>query len=171
MKPFIKEKINDNINVKKKMLNDEKLLQQIETLVTDICVCINNGGKILFAGNGGSFSDAFHFAGELVGRFLFDREPLPAIALGGNNASVTAIGNDYCFEDIFVRELKALGKAGDVFIGITTSGNSQNIIKAVEIAQKKDLVIYILTGKNAGRLKNICECICGIYSVKPVKII
>jgi len=116
--------------------------------------------KIFFAGNGGSFSDSFHLAGEFVSRFMFDRDALPALALGGNNSILTAIGNDYSFDNIFSRELDALGYEGDVLIAISTSGNSRNILELIKTAKKKKIQVYGLTGETGGCMKDLCSYIC-----------
>jgi len=120
---------------------------------------LNNGGKVFFAGNGGSFADSQHLAAEFTSRFLFDRNALPAIALATNNSSVTAIGNDYDFENIFSREISALGSNKDIFFPITTSGNSKNLINAVKTATDIGLKVVALTGATGGALEDLCDCI------------
>ena len=156
----IKQRIEESINVKFRLLSDEFLSKQIEELAQQVLDALQKGNKVFFAGNGGSCSDAFHLAGEFVSRFIFDRDALPAIALGANNSIVTAIGNDYSYDTIFSRELKALGNPGDVFIAITTSGNSPNILNAIEAAKAKGLKIWGLTGQSGGKMKDLCNCIC-----------
>ena len=116
-------------------------------------------GKIIFAGNGGSFADSQHLAAEFISRFLFDRSALPAIALGTNSSNMSAIGNDYGYENVFARELDALGSKGDIFIPITTSGNSPNLIEAVKIASDRKLKTIALTGETGGALGSMCECL------------
>jgi D-sedoheptulose 7-phosphate isomerase len=160
MKKILEKRIKESIEVKELVLSSNKIKTQIQQLTLLVIEALNNGKKVIFAGNGGSFSDSFHLAGEFVSRFLFDRPALPSIALGGNNAIVTAIGNDYSYEDIFSRELFALGNEGDIFIPISTSGNSKNIIKAIKTAKDKGLVIYGLSGDTGGEMKDICDCIC-----------
>lgn len=120
---------------------------------------LRNNGKIIFAGNGGSFADSQHLAAELISRLQFDRAPLPSIALGTNSSSTTAIGNDYGFEFIFARELQVIGNSNDVFIPISTSGNSKNILLAAEVCLTKGITVFGLTGENGGELANGFNCI------------
>jgi D-sedoheptulose 7-phosphate isomerase len=159
MKAEIRTHIENSLSVKQALLRDEIVLGQIEALARICNESLQSGGKIIFTGNGGSFADAQHLAAEFVGRFATDRAPLAAIALGTNNSALTAIGNDYGFEQIFARELRALAKPGDVFIPISTSGNSQNIIAAVEVARGLHIRTIGLTGQSGGYLKQLCECI------------
>ena len=119
--------------------------------------CIGKGGKILICGNGGSASDALHFSGEMVGRFLKERRPLPAIALSGDISAITAIGNDYGYEQVFARGVEAYGKKGDLLFAISTSGKSPNILKAVETAKKIGLTVIGLTGGEGGPLGKISD--------------
>lgn len=158
MKNLICSRAREAISLKEMVFADEKIISLIETISTTILDALKDGKKVFFAGNGGSCSDSFHLAGELVSRFLFDRESLPAIALGGNNSIVTAIGNDYSYDDIFSRELSALGVSGDVFIAISTSGNSKNIINAINVANKKNIKVFGFTGNTGGKMKEICDC-------------
>ena len=120
---------------------------------------LRNSGKIIFAGNGGSFADSQHLAAELISRLQFDRAPLPSVALGTNSSSTTAIGNDYGYEFIFAREIQVIGNENDVFIPISTSGNSKNILSAIDIATNKGLHVYGLTGEIGGQLATKCESI------------
>ena len=117
-----------------------------------ITQCLRSGGKVLFFGNGGSAADAQHLAAEFVGRFQMERHPLPAIALTTNSSILTAVGNDYGFDQIFARQVQALGRPGDVAIGISTSGNSPNIIRAAQSAKEKGMKVIILSGKDGGKL-------------------
>lgn len=118
---------------------------------------LEGGGRLFLAGNGGSAADAQHIAAELTGRFLRDRRPLAAIALHGNSSATTAIGNDYGYEHVFARELAALGRAGDVLMAISTSGNSRNVLLAVETARELGLTVIGLTGASGGQLKSRCD--------------
>jgi D-sedoheptulose 7-phosphate isomerase len=156
----IRRQIEASISVKEAVLRDDKLLRQLEQLSNACLRALKAGGKVIFAGNGGSFADAQHLSAEFVSRFLFDRAPLPSLALGTNNSSISAIGNDYGYEQVFARELQASAKPEDVFIPITTSGNSQNILAAVEIARELGIVTVGWSGQSGGRLKQLCECIC-----------
>ena len=120
-----------------------------------------SGNKVLVAGNGGSAADAQHFAGELVSRFYFDRPPLRAIALTTDTSVLTAIGNDYGYDDIFARQIRAHGDAGDIFLAITTSGNSANILKAIAACKEMGITVIGLTGELGGKIKGLCDlCIC-----------
>lgn len=132
----IKLQIRASISVKEALLADEKLLCQIHQLALICLASLRAGGKIIFAGNGGSFANAQHLSAEFTSRFLFDRAPLASVALATNNSSISAIGNDYGYEQVFARELQAIAKPEDVFIAISTSGNSANILAAVSIAKE-----------------------------------
>ena len=137
--------------------------------VCEVCVAsYRKGGKLLVAGNGGSAADAQHFAGELVGRFEFDRPPLPAIALTTDTSILTAIGNDYGYRDVFSRQILAYGLHGDIFVAISTSGNSGNILDAIMTARQKGLTIIGLSGQTGGQMKALCDyCICAPSSSTP----
>lgn len=156
----ISEEIKESILVKTNLLNDKKLIIVIEKLANLCLESIKNGGKIIFAGNGGSFADSQHLTAEFVSRLRFDRSPLSSVALGTNSSTMSAIGNDYGYENVFKRELIALGNERDIFIPISTSGNSLNIILAIEEAKKMNIKTVVLTGKNGGKIKSISECIC-----------
>lgn len=157
MKNKIQEYINLSINIKKKLLEDTEIISNIEELSIKCLESLKDGGKIIFAGNGGSFGDAQHISAEFTSRFLFDREPLASIALATNNSAVTAIGNDYGYEFIFSRELKAIGNKKDIFIPITTSGNSKNIIEAIKVANSIGIYTVCLTGNSGGKIKDLCN--------------
>lgn len=159
MKKTIRERLEESINVKKLVLKDSHLLSLIEEIADSIKESLLKGGKVIFAGNGGSFADSIHLAAEFVSRFAFDRKPLSALALGENSSIMTSVGNDYRFEEVFSRELDALARKGDVFIGISTSGNSKNIIRAVQKALNKGLKVYCFTGKKRGDVTKICKCL------------
>lgn len=118
---------------------------------------LNSGGKIMLAGNGGSAGDAQHIAGELLCRLNYDRPSLPGLALTTDTSTITAIANDYDFNQVFVRQISALGNAGDIFIGISTSGNSDNILKALEVAHEKSIHTIGLTGKGGGKMASLCD--------------
>lgn len=152
--------IEASIGIKQAVLGEVELIAQIETLATNCVKCIESGGKIIFAGNGGSFADAQHLSAEFISRFMFDRAPLASLVLGANNSAISAIGNDYGFDQVFARELKGVAKAGDIFVPISTSGNSPNILVAVAEAKKQGLVTMALTGADGGKLAALCECLC-----------
>jgi len=160
IKKRILSTIEDSISIKTEILNSEEIVSQIYNMSKKIVEAINNGNKVFFAGNGGSHSDSFHLAAEFVNRFMIERRPLPAIALGGNNSILTAIGNDYSFDNIFSKELEALGNKGDILIAISTSGNSKNILEVIKTAKKRNIDVYGLTGKTGGNMKDLCPCIC-----------
>lgn len=155
---IVRSSFRDSVDLKSKMLESE-LVGQIESLARRIIDCLLSGNKVIFAGNGGSFADAQHLAAEFISRFLVDRSALPGLALGTNNSNMSAIGNDYGYENVFARELDALGAKGDIFIPITTSGNSQNLLLAAKVGKAKGLRVIALTGKTGGALSDICECI------------
>lgn len=156
----IRDQVAASIAVKQAVLADDKLIGQIEKLATDCVQCLQSGGKVIFAGNGGSFADAQHLSAEFISRFMFDRAPLASLVLGANNSAISAIGNDYGYEQVFARELKGVAKPGDVFIPITTSGNSRNILIAVEQARKQSLITAAFTGAGGGKLAALCDCLC-----------
>jgi D-sedoheptulose 7-phosphate isomerase len=137
------------------------LAPAVSTAVDMICSSLAAGGQLLVAGNGGSAADAQHIVAELTGRFLRERQPFRALALHVNTSSLTAIGNDYGYEQVFARELSAHARPGDVFLAITTSGNSQNILRAIEAARKSRSVVIGLTGESGGQMRAACDlCIC-----------
>ena len=146
----IKNIINDHINTTNSLLNDIDSIKEICFLAFET---IKNGKTILLCGNGGSASDSIHIAAELVGRFEEDRTPLPAIALTANPANLTAIGNDYGFEYIFSRQVEAIGKEGDAFIGLSTSGNSKNVINGINKANSMGITTIGLTGQDGGLMQ------------------
>ncbi|EMY69502.1 SIS domain-containing protein [Leptospira vanthielii] len=156
----IKAVVQSSIDVKKAIYQSDSILKQIAELA-DLCLqSLKSGGKVIFAGNGGSFADSQHLAAEFISRLRFDRDPLSAVALGTNSSSTTAIGNDYGYDQVFVRELKAIAQPNDVYIPITTSGNSANILATIDTAKSKNLKIVGLTGETGGKLKELVECIC-----------
>jgi D-sedoheptulose 7-phosphate isomerase len=148
--------IQDSINVKQQILTDAALQQTIADCVTLIVQAFNNGNKVLFCGNGGSAADAQHLAAEFSGRFYIDRKALPAEALHCNTSYLTAVANDYSYDVIYARLLEGIGNSGDVIIGLSTSGNSKNIIKAFEVAQQKNITTIGFTGATGGAMK-ICS--------------
>jgi D-sedoheptulose 7-phosphate isomerase len=131
------------------------LAQPIAEAIELIFIALSNGNRILACGNGGSAADSQHFAAKLVGRFERERLPLPAIALSTDTSVLTAIGNDYGYHEIFAKQVQALGQAGDVLLAITTSGNSGNVVAAVEAAQERDMRVVALTGNGGGALSSI----------------
>jgi len=161
MKNFVKNQIKKSYEVKKNILENKGLFNKIIRVGEVLINVYKNGNKLLIAGNGGSAADAQHIAGELVSKFYFDRPALPAIALTTDTSIITAIGNDYGYEYLFSRQIEANGVKGDVFLGISTSGNSKNIIEGLKTAKEKGLITIGLTGESGGKMKNLCDyCIC-----------
>ena len=161
---FIIKHIESSISVKQKVLTDESLLCQLE-LVASLCVdTFKSGNKVILAGNGGSAADAQHIAAEFVSRFRFDRPGLPSLSLSTDTSMLTAIGNDYGYDKLFSRQLEANGKSGDVLIGITTSGNSKNVVEAAKVAKDLGIISVGMTGASGGLLKNYCDYLLPIPS-------
>lgn len=131
--------------------------QQVRQAAKSMALCLAKGGKILLAGNGGSAADAQHWAAELVNRFILDRPPLAAIALSTDSSVLTAIGNDFGFEFVFSKQIQALGKEGDVFLAISTSGNSPNILEALQVARAQGLKTIGFSGGGHGKMENLCD--------------
>lgn len=170
MKALINKVISESISVKQTILQDEQLLETVQQIV-DTCVnSLRAKGKILFAGNGGSAADAQHLAAELSGRFYIDREPLFAEALHVNTSYVTAVANDYAYDEIYARLVRAMGQEGDVLFAISTSGNSPNIIKAVEAAKKIGFTVVGMTGESGGMLKPLVDHLINIPSKTTPRI-
>jgi D-sedoheptulose 7-phosphate isomerase len=157
MKKFIEVEIDKAILLYQAIRSNEELIGQIEQSARMMEASIRAGGKILIAGNGGSAADAQHIAGEFVSRFHFDRPGLPAIALTTDTSILTAIGNDYGYERVFSRQVEALGRSGDVLLVISTSGNSKNILMAIEAATKSGVKVIGLTGNGGGKMKDACD--------------
>jgi len=152
---ILKEDLQESITTQQKVV--ESLLSDAAQIAEWMVACLKNGGKILFFGNGGSAADAQHLAAELVGRFAKERKGLPAIALTTDTSILTAIGNDYTYDYVFARQIEALGRPGDIAVGLTTSGNSPNVIAGIETAKKHGLRTVGFTGGNGGKLKNIAD--------------
>ena len=162
--------IHEHQEVIEKLLNDTELLQRISRAADVSKAAIAKGKKILFCGNGGSAADAQHFAAELVVRLEGDRPSLPAIALTTDSSILTAIGNDYSFEDIFSRQIASLGDSGDVLICLTTSGNSPNIIKAAKAAMEKGIQVIALTGMSGGEISTCSDILINVPSSRTMRI-
>ncbi|MGE5455578.1 MAG: D-sedoheptulose 7-phosphate isomerase [Ignavibacteriales bacterium] len=165
MKERISEILEEHIcNIS--LLREGEYISTIEKIVATQIKALKDGKKILIAGNGGSASDAQHFAGEIVGRFLLERKGMPAISLSTDTSVLTCIGNDYGYDKVFSRQVEALGNEGDIFIGISTSGNSNNVIEAVEEAKKQKMITIGFLGKDGGKLASMCD----ISLIIPFKI-
>lgn len=170
MKEKIVSVIKASIELKNRVLNDSRLAETTEQIVIQIINSYSNGGKVLFCGNGGSAADAQHLAAELSGRFYFDRQPLFAEALHVNSSFVTAVANDYGYDAVFARLVKAMGKKGDVLVGLTTSGNSENILNAFDIAKSLGMITVGFTGESGGKLKAKCDFLLNIPSTDTPRI-
>ena len=153
----VKKNIQESINLKTELLNDEVILNNSSLIAEKIIECYNRGNKVFFCGNGGSFADAQHLSAELSGRFYFDRDPLEVVLLASNVSYLTAVGNDYSYSDIFSREIKSSVKEGDVLICFSTSGKSKNVIKAIEVARLKGAYVVSFIGNNGGEMKDISD--------------
>lgn len=155
---IISQRIKASIVVKERLLEHTEICAEVAKRLIQ---AFRSGNKVLLFGNGGSAADAQHIAAELVGRFYLDRSPLPAQALTVNASALTAIGNDYTFDQIFARQIEAFGQAGDVAIGISTSGDSRNVIEALRAAKSKEMITIGMTGDTGGQLKALVDyCIC-----------
>lgn len=155
--PLIEERIKESIDTKYSLLHSPELIREIESASGAVCDTLKAGGKVLLCGNGGSASDALHIAGELVGRFQEERNALPAIALNADIATLTAIANDYGYERVFERGVEGLMKEGDCLIGISTSGNSENVYLAIKKAKGLGGKTIALLGKDGGKIKDIAD--------------
>src|ERR1022692_2117281 len=153
--------IEASIAVKERLLSNSEVIAAVSKVSQIVVRAVDEGNKLFLLGNGGSAADAQHIAAEFVGRFAFNRPALPALALSVNTSCVTAIGNDYGFDQVFSRQIEALGRPGDVAIGISTSGNSQNVLCGISVAKKMGLHTAGLTGHGGGKLKSVADyCIC-----------
>lgn len=161
---FIKNYIQASIETKQKILGDKNIIQTIQQAANIIVKTYENGKKVLTAGNGGSAGDAQHIAGELVSKFFFDRPGLSAFSLATDTSILTAIGNDYGYKHSFSRQIQANANEGDVFIAISTSGNSENIVNAIIEAKKKNVTTIGLVGNKACNMDNICDYIIKVPS-------
>jgi D-sedoheptulose 7-phosphate isomerase len=166
----VKDIIGASITVKQELLQDEELLQRIQQVTDVIVAAFKAGNKVLFCGNGGSAADAQHLAAEFSGRFYLDREPLPADALHANTSYLTAVANDYSFDVIYSRLVHGLGKEGDVLIGLSTSGNSVNIVNAFKTAQEKQMITIGFTGASGGSLKDLSHYLINVPSTDTPRI-
>lgn len=156
---LVRQEIKNSISVKEQVLEDKKIIQQVVDLAALCSKSLREGGKIIFCGNGGSFADSQHLSAEFTSRFLFDRPGLASLALGTNSSSMTAIGNDYGYENVFSREIESIADSKDVLIAITTSGNSINVLKAIEAAQKINLPVIVFAGEGRGKLSENVQAI------------
>ncbi len=170
MNPRIKEAIQQSIDVKVSILATEEWLRRIEIAADMITASLKGGGKIHFCGNGGSAADAQHLAAELSGRFYYDRPPLNAEALHCNSSYLTAVGNDYGYEHIFARLMRGTGHKGDVLVGISTSGNSKNILYAYDVCKELGISIISMTGATGGKMKEASDLLLNVPSTDTPRI-
>jgi len=166
----ISEAIKQSIEVKQKILDSNELLGAIKDVAETCPQSLCDGHKVMFCGNGGSAADAQHLAAELSGRFYIDRKPLAAEALTVNTSFLTAVSNDYSFEEVFARLVEGSGHAGDVLVGLSTSGNSENVIRAFQAAHRKGIITVGLTGETGGRLADISDFIIRVPSSDTPRI-
>ncbi|OIQ96022.1 phosphoheptose isomerase [mine drainage metagenome] len=164
MSEQIKKIIAASIETKQQLLNDASVHQKLIEVIDVISNAFKNGNKVLFCGNGGSAADAQHLAAEFSGRFYKDRKALPAEALHCNSSYLTAVANDYSYDVIYARLVDGIGVKGDVVIGLSTSGNSKNIIKAFEVAKEKGIVTIGFTGASGGKMKEISDYLFNVPS-------
>ena len=167
---FIKSKIEESISLKTSLLSNTEILNAVNNAINEIVTCYNAGGKVLWCGNGGSAADAQHLAAELSGRFYYDRPPLFSEALHVNTSYITAVANDYSYDIIYSRLVEAMGKKGDVLIGLSTSGNSANVIKALEKANEMGITTIAFTGKTGGKMNGIGKYLINIPSTDTPRI-
>ena len=156
---LVQKRVEESISVKTALFVDQNALSQIVKVAQQCAKSLKQGGKIILAGNGGSFGDAQHISAEFTSKLMRDRIPLASIALGTNASAISAIGNDYGYEHVFARELQSIGSPNDVVILISTSGNSQNILLAAKVAVENNISVFGLTGQHGGQLAQLCECV------------
>ncbi|MCX7627394.1 MAG: D-sedoheptulose 7-phosphate isomerase [Methylophilaceae bacterium] len=170
MRSYIADQIQETQRVMSAMLADEALLARVEAAAEACIHAMKRGNKLLLAGNGGSAADAQHIAGEFVSRFAFDRPGLPAIALTTDTSILTAIGNDYGYDQLFARQVQAHARKGDIFIAYSTSGKSPNVVAALQEAKKRGVVCIGMTGNRGGPMKELCDHYLEVPSADTPKI-
>ncbi|HKJ46796.1 MAG TPA: D-sedoheptulose 7-phosphate isomerase [Balneolales bacterium] len=170
MREKFKDIIQASIDTKQTILNDPDILKTIEEAVQRISSAFEQDNKVLFCGNGGSAADAQHLAAELSGRFYKDRPALPAEALHCNTSYITAVANDYSYDEIYARLVNGIGKKGDILVGLSTSGNSSNIVKAFQEAREKGIITIGLTGKTGGKMKELSDLLICVPSSDTPRI-
>jgi len=167
---FIKERIEASVKLKTSLVNNEAILNSLKNVVEKVVLCYNHGGKVLWCGNGGSAADAQHLAAELSGRFYYDRAPLFSEALHVNTSYLTAVANDYSYEQVYARLTQAMGKKGDILIGLSTSGNSANVVNALTKAKEIGMITVGFTGEGGGKMKPHCDFLIDIPSKDTPRI-
>ncbi len=166
----IKEIIQASIDTKAALLQNDEIIKSIQECVTMLVTAFKNGNKVLFCGNGGSAADAQHLAAEFSGRFYIDRDALPAEALHVNTSYITAVANDYSYDVVYSRMIKGIGNKGDVLVGLSTSGNSINILKAFEMAKEKGMQTIGFTGSTGGKMKDLSDYLLNVPSTDTPRI-
>ncbi len=169
-KNFIQNKIKTSIDLKTKLMNDDILMEKVVQLAKKLVDCYQNKGKVFWCGNGGSAADAQHLSAELSGRYYFDRPPLNSEALHVNTSYITAVANDYSFDEIYARLIQGFGSPGDVLIGLSTSGNSGNVLRALERAKEMGLTTVAFTGETGGKMKDVADFLINIPSTDTPRI-
>ena len=170
MQDKIKKIISSSIVVKQSVLGDSKLLETIEKISNELVKCLKAGNRIYFCGNGGSAADAQHLAAEFSGRFYTDRKALPAEALHCNTSYLTAVANDYSYDVVYSRMIDGIANEGDIVVGLSTSGNSGNIVKAFEVAREKGVITVAFTGKDGGKMKPLSDFLLNVPSTDTPRI-
>jgi D-sedoheptulose 7-phosphate isomerase len=170
MSEKIKNIIANSIAVKEKVLNSDRIIDTVQKIVDEVVAALKKGNRIYFCGNGGSAADAQHLAAEFSGRFYTDRDALPAEALHCNTSYLTAVANDYSYDVVYARLIKGIGQNGDVLVGLSTSGNSGNIVKAFEVAREKGILTVGFTGEGGGKMKSISDFLLDIPSKDTPRI-
>jgi D-sedoheptulose 7-phosphate isomerase len=169
-KTFIQSKIQQSLDLKTKLMNDDALMQTVTELAAKLVDCYKNKGKVFWCGNGGSAADAQHLSAELSGRYYFDRPPLNSEALHVNTSYITAVANDYSFDEVYARLIQGFGSKGDVLIGMSTSGNSGNVLRALERANGMGLTTVAFTGETGGKMKDTADFLINIPSTDTPRI-
>lgn len=167
---ILKARLQASIDLKTSLLTNDTILNTVQSIVNEIVTCYKNDGKVLWAGNGGSAADSQHLSAELSGRFYYDRPPLFSEALHVNTSYTTAVANDYSYDIIYSRLTEAMGRKGDVLIGLSTSGNSLNVIKALEVANSIGMVTVAFTGETGGKMKDCAKYLVNIPSKDTPRI-
>lgn len=170
MNPYIKQEISRTVEVMQAIIADQALLETVERLGAACARAIAAGGKVMFCGNGGSAADSQHLAAELVGKLCFDRPAMAGLALTVDSSALTALGNDFGYEYVFSRQLEGVGRSGDVLVGISTSGRSKNVVKAMESARRMGIVTVALTGANRGPMADLADYWLAIPATETQKI-
>ena len=170
MQEKIKSIISSSIAVKQSILGDSQLLETVENISNEMVKCLKNGNRIYFCGNGGSAADAQHLAAEFSGRFYTDRKALPAEALHCNTSYLTAVANDYSYDVVYSRLIDGIANEGDIVVGLSTSGNSGNIVKAFDVARGKGVITIGLTGKDGGKMKPLSDFLLNVPSTDTPRI-